>query len=86
VKGLAEESGDERFAWDSYRRLLQMFGKTVLDIPGEVFSEALDTAKTVNGVTSDLDLVVDDLTALVDVFKGAVRKHSGQDFPQRPRE
>lgn len=63
MKGLDEESGDERFAWDSYRRLLQMFGKTVLDIPGEVFSEALDTAKTVNGVTSDLDLVVDDLTA-----------------------
>ncbi|MCB0946541.1 MAG: hypothetical protein KDB49_16880 [Mycobacterium sp.] len=40
VKGLAEESGDERFAWDSYRRLLQMFGKTVLEIPGEVFSDA----------------------------------------------
>jgi len=46
VKGLAEESGDERFAWDSYRRLLQMFGKTVLDIPGEVFAEALSRPRT----------------------------------------
>ena len=49
VKGLAEESGDERFAWDSYRRLLQMFGKTVLDMPGEVFSDALDKAKSAQG-------------------------------------
>ena len=55
VKGLAEESGDERFAWDSYRRLLQMFGKTVLEMPGEVFSDALDKAKSsarVSAVTS----------------------------------
>ena len=49
VKGLAEESGDERFAWDSYRRLLQMFGKTVLEMPGEVFSDALDKAKSGQG-------------------------------------
>ena len=49
VKGLAEESGDERFAWDSYRRLLQMFGKTVLEMPGEVFSDALDKAKSTQG-------------------------------------
>ena len=49
VKGLAEESGNERFAWDSYRRLLQMFGKTVLEMPGEVFSDALDKAKTGEG-------------------------------------
>ena len=49
VKGLAEESGDERFAWDSYRRLLQMFGKTVLDMPGEVFADALDKAKSDQG-------------------------------------
>ena len=58
VKGLAEESGDERFAWDSYRRLLQMFGKTVLEIPGEVFSDALDKAKAAKGITSDVDLDV----------------------------
>ena len=50
VKGLAEESGDDRFAWDSYRRLLQMFGKTVLGMPGEVFSDALDELKTAKGL------------------------------------
>lgn len=86
VKGLAEESGDERFAWDSYRRLLQMFGKTVLDIPGEVFSDALEELKTAKGVASDVDLDVDDLQALVTTFKEAVRAHSGQEFPQHPRE
>ncbi|HOB49541.1 MAG TPA: pyruvate, phosphate dikinase, partial [Mycobacterium sp.] len=86
VKGLAEESGDDRFAWDSYRRLLQMFGKTVLGIPGEVFSDALDEAKAAKGVASDVDLDVDDLQALVTTFKEAVREHSGQEFPQHPRE
>ena len=86
VKGLAEESGDERFAWDSYRRLLQMFGKTVLEMPGAVFSDALDKAKSAKGVTSDLDLDVDDLKALVTSFKDAVREHSGSEFPQHPRE
>ena len=86
VKGLAEESGDERFAWDSYRRLVQMFGKTVLEIPGEMFSDALDKAKSTKGVSSDVDLDVDDLKALVTTFKDAVREHSGQEFPQHPRE
>ena len=70
VKGLAEESGDERFAWDSYRRLVQMFGKTVLEMPGEVFSDALDKAKSTKGVSSDVDLDVDDLKALVDHVQG----------------
>jgi pyruvate,orthophosphate dikinase len=86
VKGLAEASGDERFAWDSYRRLLQMFGKTVLDIPGEVFSDALDKAKIAKGAASDVDLDVEDLRGLVQAFKDAVRQHSGADFPQHPRE
>ncbi len=86
VKGLAEESGDERFAWDSYRRLLQMYGKTVLEIPGDVFSDALDKAKSTKGVSSDVDLDVDDLKQLVTTFKDAIREHSGHDFPQHPRE
>ena len=86
VKGLAEESGDERFAWDSYRRLLQMFGKTVLEMPGEVFSDALDKAKSAKGVTSDVELDVDDLKALVTTFKDCIREHSGAEFPQHPRE
>jgi pyruvate,orthophosphate dikinase len=86
VKGMGEESGDERFAWDSYRRLLQMFGKTVLDIPGEVFSDALDKAKATRGVTSDLELDVDALRGLVTEFKGFIVDHSGTEFPQHPRE
>ncbi|MGZ4523390.1 MAG: pyruvate, phosphate dikinase [Mycobacteriaceae bacterium] len=86
VKGLAKESGDERFAWDSYRRLLQMFGKTVLEIPGEVFSDALDEAKRKRNATSDLSLDVEDLKALVRTFKREIREHSGAEFPQHPRE
>ncbi len=86
VIGLAEESGDDRFAWDSYRRLLQMYGKTVLDIPGEVFADALDKAKAAQGVISDVDLNVDGLKALVDVFKSEIKVHCGADFPQDPRE
>jgi pyruvate,orthophosphate dikinase len=86
IKGLAETSGDERFAWDSYRRLVQMFGKTVLGIPGEVFSDALDKAKSARGLSIDIDLDVDDLRSLVTTFKDLVREHSGQEFPQHPRE
>jgi hypothetical protein len=86
VKGLAEASGDERFAWDSYRRLLQMYGKTVLDINGERFADALDGAKAAKGVASDVDLDVTDLRDLVETFKTIVREESGEEFPQHPRE
>jgi pyruvate,orthophosphate dikinase len=86
VKGLAEASGDERFAWDSYRRLLQMYGKTVLDIDGGRFSDALDEIKTAKGLSSDVELDVDDLRGLVETFKTIVREESGEDFPQHPRE
>ena len=86
VKGLAEVSGNERFAWDSYRRLLQMYGKTVLHMPGEVFADALDKAKAAKGVTNDIDLDVDDLKSLVGEFKQYIEEHSGSPFPQHPRE
>src|SRR5256884_5967487 len=59
VRGLAAQSGNERFAFDSYRRLIQMFGKTVLGISGEHFAEALDAAKHARGSTDDLDLDAD---------------------------
>jgi pyruvate,orthophosphate dikinase len=86
VEGLARQSEDERFAQDSYRRLLQMFGATVLDIDGAHFSDALDAAKRSRGTESDLDLDADDLRGLVETFKGIIRDRSGREFPQDPRE
>src|SRR5262245_7038958 len=86
VEGLAKQSGNERFAWDSYRRLLQMFGKTVLGIEGEHFEDAIEQAKKAKGTTSDLDLVADDLRSLVATYKKITREHADRDFPQQPRE
>ena len=86
VHGLAKQAGSERFAWDSYRRLIQMFGKTVLDIEGGDFEHAIESAKQAKGTKNDLDLDADDLRAIVDTFKDIVRKHTGRDFPQDPRE
>ncbi|PZF89110.1 pyruvate, phosphate dikinase [Micromonospora deserti] len=87
VVGLAAQAGgNERFAWDSYRRLIQMFGKTVCDVPGEEFEHALDDAKRAKGATTDLDLDADDLRGLVDAFKRIFSKHTGREFPQEPRE
>ncbi|MFF4216486.1 pyruvate, phosphate dikinase [Streptomyces nondiastaticus] len=86
VAGLAAQAGDERFAWDSYRRLIQMFGKTVLGVDGELFEEALDEAKRAKGVTTDVELDAADLKRLVEDFKATVAKETGRDFPQEPRE
>jgi pyruvate,orthophosphate dikinase len=86
VEGLAKQAGNERFAWDSYRRLIQMFGKTVLDIEGEAFEQAIDAAKKAKGVKNDVELDASDLRALVGKFKDIVREHTGRDFPQEPRE
>ncbi len=86
VQGLAQQAGNERFAWDSYRRLIQMFGKTVLGIDGEHFEDAIDEAKKAKGTSNDLDLDAADLQKLVETFKGVVREHAGREFPQDPRE
>ncbi|MFE3792109.1 pyruvate, phosphate dikinase [Streptomyces goshikiensis] len=86
VKGLTAQSGDERFAWDSYRRLIQMFGKTVLDVEGELFEDALDEAKAAKKVTVDTDLDAADLKKLVKAFKKIVAKEAGREFPQDARE
>ncbi|GGS44547.1 pyruvate, phosphate dikinase [Streptomyces cinerochromogenes] len=86
VQGLAAQAGDERFAWDSYRRLIQMFGKTVLGVDGDLFEEALDKAKAAKKVTVDTDLEAADLKKLVTTFKKIVKKEAGRDFPQDPRE
>ncbi|MGH3680304.1 MAG: pyruvate, phosphate dikinase [Natronosporangium sp.] len=92
VVGLARQSagagdaGGERFAWDSYRRLIQMFGKTVCEVPGEQFDQAMDGAKAAKGTSNDLDLDANDLRALVDAYKKIFSEHTGRDFPQQPRE
>ncbi|MET7281496.1 pyruvate, phosphate dikinase [Kribbella sp. NPDC005582] len=85
VNGLAHQSGDPRFAWDAYRRLIQMFGKTVLGMEGDVFEDAIEAAKQAKGTRNDLDLDADDLKALVENFKQAVLDHTGREFPQDPR-
>ncbi|MER5845786.1 pyruvate, phosphate dikinase [Streptomyces sp. NPDC002012] len=86
VVGLTTQAGDERFAWDSYRRLIQMFGKTVLGVDGDLFEEALEAAKEAKGVTVDVDLDAADLKKLVKQFKKIVSRDAGRDFPQDPRE
>lgn len=86
VKGLTEFSGDERFAWDSYRRLIQMFGKTVLGIDGDLFASALEERKEKVGAATDVELSAQDLRDLVQRFKEIVVEQAGQEFPQHPRE
>lgn len=86
VAGLATQSGDERFAWDSYRRLIQMFGKTVLGVDGDLFEEALEDAKAAKKVTVDTDLAAADLKKLVKHFKKIVQDQAGREFPQDARE
>ncbi|MEU3275683.1 pyruvate, phosphate dikinase [Streptomyces antibioticus] len=86
VQGLAVQAGDDRFAWDSYRRLIQMFGKTVLGVDGELFEDALEAAKTAKKVTVDTELEAADLKKLVTRFKRIVKTEAGRDFPQDPRE
>ena len=86
INGLVKASNNERFAWDSYRRLIQMFGKTVLDIEGEIFADALQAANEKAGVVTEVDLTADQLKEVVETFKAIIQKHSGRDFPQDPRE
>jgi pyruvate,orthophosphate dikinase len=86
VAGLAKQSGSQRFAWDSYRRLIQMFGKTVLGVDSEHFDDAFEQVKKDKGTTDDLDLDEGDLQRVVDAYKDVVRKHAGREFPADPRE
>ena len=86
VKGLTEQTSSERFAWDSYRRLLQMFGKTVMGIEGDLFEETIDAAKEKKGVQNDIDLETKDLQKLVKDFKKIIKKEAGEQFPQDPTE
>ncbi|HET8684646.1 MAG TPA: PEP/pyruvate-binding domain-containing protein, partial [Micromonosporaceae bacterium] len=84
--GADTNGGGERFAWDSYRRLIQMFGKTVCGVPGEEFEHTLDAAKTAKGTKNDLDLGAEDLKGVVEAYKKIFSEQTGRDFPQDPRE
>jgi pyruvate,orthophosphate dikinase len=88
VQGLAKQSdGDWRFAWDAYRRFVQMFGKIVMNVPGDAFEDALDHAKERKGPGSqDTDLDADDLKGLHGEFLEIYRRHTGRDFPKDPRD
>jgi pyruvate, orthophosphate dikinase len=86
VRGLAKISGSQRFAWDSYRRLIQMFGTTVLDIERSAFDEALDDLKKSRDVETDVELEAADFEGLVSTYKQIVRDATGSDFPQAPRD
>ena len=84
VKALAKKAGNDRFAYDSYRRLIQMFGSVVLDIPKAAFEEVFDGKKNKRGAKLDTDLTAADLQEVIAEYKQVVKKHTGKDFPQAP--
>jgi pyruvate,orthophosphate dikinase len=86
VAGLADKTGNERFAWDSYRRFVQMFGNVVRGIAGERFEDAIKASKQEHGVTLDTELDVAALRALTATFREIFRDATGEEFPQQPRD
>jgi pyruvate,orthophosphate dikinase len=86
VVGLTRSTDNERFAWDSYRRFVQMFGNVSRGIPGEKFEDAIKAAKSERSVQDDTELDVDALKQLTETFKGIYSEHTGEDFPQDPKE
>ena len=86
AKGMTELTGDERFVFDAYRRLVQMFGSVVLGIPDEAFEGPLDKYKEERGIKLDTDLTAEDWKTLTEKFKEVIRQHKGFDFPQDPIE
>ena len=86
VEGLARVSGDDRFAWDSYRRFIQMYSDVVLGVGHGLFEEALEIAKEDAGFYSDTELAADDWRTLVAEFKAIVERERGEPFPQDPQE
>ena len=86
VKGLVAISGDARFAWDSYRRLISMFGRTVLGVEPKFFANELEAAVHAAGVQNESALDFESLQALVEKYKAIIREQTGREFPQHPRE
>jgi len=84
VKGLADKTGNPRFAWDAYRRLIQMYGDVVMGVKHKYFEEALSEIKKGKKIELDTDLDASDLEKLVGQYKQIVKKYSGKEFPQSP--
>ncbi|MEG1636492.1 MAG: PEP/pyruvate-binding domain-containing protein, partial [Cellulosilyticaceae bacterium] len=84
VEGLAKKTGNERFAYDSYRRFIQMFSDVVMEIPKPRFEKIIDGIKEEKGVTLDTDLTAEDLKELVARFKALYEEEKGEEFPQDP--
>ncbi len=86
VEGLAASSGDERFAWDSYRRFIQMYSDVVLGLDHHLFEDSLEIAKEDNGFYADIEMEASHWQALVREYKGIVESELGRSFPQHPHE
>ncbi len=85
VKGLAAKTGNPRFAYDCYRRFIQMFSDVVMGTPKSEFEKIIDKVKEEKGVKSDTELTADDLQQLIKLFKEVYFKHQGKEFPQDPK-
>src|SRR5271170_219080 len=86
VEGLAKQTGDERFAYDSYRRFVAMYGRIVLDIDGAHFDGLFEAAKELAGTTADAKVPTELLRYMVDSYQQIVERHTGKPFPQKPTE
>ena len=86
VEGLAKQTGDERFAFDSYRRFIAMYARIVLELPGDEFDSLFEAAKELAGTTSDAKVPVELLRYLVDSYQQIVERHTGKPFPQKPTD
>ncbi|MEM2266933.1 MAG: pyruvate, phosphate dikinase [Nitrososphaerota archaeon] len=84
VKGLAKETGDERFAYDCYRRFIQMFGRIVMGVKDEKFDEIMEEHKKKLGVKHDVEIPAEELKKIIEEFKELIKKETGRDFPQNP--
>ncbi|MDR1785637.1 MAG: pyruvate, phosphate dikinase [Spirochaetaceae bacterium] len=86
VLGLAEKTRNPRFAWDAYRRFIQMYGDVVMEVPHEKFEEAIAAAKRRRQVNLDTELDETDLRSLVAIYKELIKKHTKKEFPQKPQD
>lgn len=86
AEGIAKRTGNQRFAYDAYRRFIDMFGNVVMGVDHHYFEEAIEELKQQRGVTNDVDLTAEDLGDLVDRYKAIYRQHTGHMFPEDPRE